>query len=98
MDSYNYNNLKSLIGQVINVIDNANHQATLVITDVIRSQINGDEWDAFSVIYQGSSDFHIPQGTYTLVHPEFGEKQLFLTPNSENEYETVITRKKQAVV
>lgn len=95
MDKYNYNNLAQLIDVKVLLRDKQGNEAELVIAEVYRGKMDGDEWEAFSVIYSGKAGFFIPQGTYVFIHEKFGEKELFLTPKSETEYETVITRKKE---
>lgn len=95
MERYNYKNLCLLIGEKVELKDEQGNQAELTITEVSRGNIDGDEWEAFSVIYNGEKHFSIPQGSYTFMHESFGEKLLFMSPNSETEYETVVTRKRE---
>ena len=94
MENYNYKNLNQLIGEKVQLKDDQGNQTELTITEVNAANMDGDEWEAFSVIYQGEKDSEISQGNYKLSHESFGEKQLFLSPNSETEYETVVTRKR----
>ncbi|WP_196137515.1 hypothetical protein [Aliikangiella sp. G2MR2-5] len=96
LDSYNYKTLNEIIGQAVVVEDRKGNQVHLIIAEVNKGQIDGEQWEAFSVIYQGKPDFSVPQGTYKLHHQAFGEKELFLSPNSETEYETVIARRRDA--
>jgi len=94
MDNYNYNSLSSLVGDKVKLQDDQGNMAELSISEVVKGKLDGEEWEAFSVIYQGEQGLSIPQGTYQFSHEKFGEQQLFLSPNSETEYETVVTRKK----
>ncbi len=93
-EKYNYKTLTLLIGEKVRVIDSQEHSVFLTISEVIKNKLDGNEWEAFSVVYTGENNFRIAQGTYTFQHDSFGEKNLFLSPNSETEYETVITRKR----
>lgn len=95
MEQYNYNNLCQFIGKKVQLKDAQENEIELTITEVNKGQLDGDEWEVFSVIYQGDKNVQLPQGTYTFSHDSFGEKILFLSPNSPMEYETVVSRKKQ---
>ncbi len=94
MELYSYEKLSALIGEQVFVCDDTGNKVSLVVSDVVKNKIDSDQWEGFSVIYHGDKNFRIPQGTYTFNHSGFGEKKLFLTPNGETEYETVITRKR----
>ncbi len=97
MESYNYDNLFSVVGQEVSVSDDEGNEVFLTVAEVSKGALDGTSWEAFSVIYAGDKNFHIPQGNYTFKHSVFGVKKLFLIPNSETEYETVITREREAV-
>lgn len=94
MEKYNYKNLSQLIGEKVTVRDEQQNQLELTIAEVCVGSLDGDEWEAFSVIFNGEKGSSIPQGTYTFLHERFDETLLFLSPNSEIEYETVVTRKR----
>lgn len=94
MESYNAENLTRILGKEIMVRDDQGNEVPLIVAEVNISSLNGDEWEAFSVIYKGGASFHIPQGTFTFCHSVFGEVALFVSPKSETEYETVISRKR----
>lgn len=94
MENYTYNSLSGLVGDKVQLQDGQGNVAELSIFEVIKGRLDGEEWEAFSVIYQGERGMSIPQGTYQFSHEKFGEHQLFLSPNSETEYETVVTRKR----
>jgi len=49
--------------------------------------LNGERWDTFCVLLKGDANEPLGQGTYKLQHESFGEAELFLSPNSETEYE-----------
>lgn len=93
MDLYNFDSLQAIKGEHVKVTDTEGNEVTLEISEVNRSPLKNADWDAFSVIYQGDESFRIPQGTYSFYHALFGTRQLFLSPKSAVEYETVITRK-----
>lgn len=94
MERYNYKNISQFIGEKVQLRDEQGNVAELSIADVCKGAMDGDEWEAFSVIYQGNKDFFVPQGTYFFTSEHFGEKQLFLSPKSDIEYETVVTRRR----
>lgn len=94
MECYNADNLTQIIDQPVAVRDRHGNEVQLTVVDVNLSSLNGDEWEAFSVIYQGDEGVVIPQGTFTFSHTVFGELDLFVSPNSDTEYETVISRKR----
>ena len=94
MELYNYDILSQLIGENVVLKDDQDHQVSLKIAEVNKGTLDGSEWEAFSVIYNGSPELSIPQGTYTLHHEKFGDESLFVSPNSDVEYETVVTRKR----
>lgn len=80
MDSYNFRNLTSIIGEKITVTDKQGNQVQLTLSSVTKNKIDGEQWEAFTASYIGSDGFHIPQGTYSFKHELFGEKQLFWYP------------------
>jgi len=94
MELYNYDILSQLVGEKVTLKDDKDQKVILEITEVNKGKLDGEDWEAFSVIFNGNKEFSIAQGTYTLSHERFGEKSLFLSPNSEIEYETVVTRKR----
>ncbi|MFT5083443.1 MAG: hypothetical protein ACI9Y1_001486 [Lentisphaeria bacterium] len=96
-ENYNYKTLHSMIGESVCVIDDQGNKATLSISEVSKNTLDGDQWEAFSVLYTGDTSFRIAQGVYIFQHAKFGEKSLFLSPNSETKYETVITRKRKII-
>jgi hypothetical protein len=94
MASFNVENLTRILDQEIMVRDDQGNEVPLTVAEVNTSSLNGEEWEAFSVIYKGDAGFHIPQGTFTFCHSAFGEIALFVSPKSETEYETVVSRKR----
>ncbi|MBU2871893.1 hypothetical protein [Colwellia sp. E2M01] len=95
MEKYNYINLSQSIGENMLIKDDAGNRVELVIAEVNKGVLDGEEWDSFSVIYSAAPGVTIPQGTYTFCHEKIGEVSLFTTPNSATEYETVVTRKRE---
>ncbi|MEW6982234.1 hypothetical protein AAD001_06235 [Colwelliaceae bacterium 6471] len=98
MGEYNYKNLTQYIGETVTLLDQAGNSAELTIAEVNKGTLDGDEWESFSVIYHAEKDLIIPQGIYTFEHRSFAQQQLFLTPNSEIEYETVVSRERAAAL
>ncbi|WP_440875146.1 DUF6916 family protein [Thalassotalea sp. PLHSN55] len=96
MEKYNLENLTNIVGESVQVADQQGNQVELTLAEVNVGVLDGEQWEAFSVIYHGSDEFEIPQGSYVFSHQLFGQQELFLSPNSATEYETVITRAKQA--
>jgi len=94
VEKYNYENLCQITGEKVCLKDDQGNGVELTIAEVNKGQLDGDDWEAFSVIFQGEKSFSIPQGTYVFFNENFGEKSLFLSPKSETEYETVVTRKR----
>ncbi|MEO2268178.1 hypothetical protein V1358_12765 [Pseudoalteromonas sp. YIC-656] len=97
IDNYNFSNLSTILGETVLLKDQAGNQVNLVVSEVIKGPIDGEQWEAFSVIYKGTHDFSVPQGIYKISHDTFGEKELFLSPNSQTEYETVVARKRDSI-
>jgi len=97
MEKYNYENLCQIMGEKVSLKDDQGNGAELTIAEVNKGQLDGDDWEAFSVIFQGEKNVSIPQGTYVFFNENFGEKSLFISPKSETEYETVVTRKRMSV-
>jgi len=95
MELFNQKNLKKNIGTKINAIDEHGGCVELTITEVNKSAIDGDEWEAFTVIYKNDGENPITQGIYKLHHECIGEQELFLCPNSGTECETIISREKK---
>ncbi len=95
MAAYNHNILSKLIGEKVSVSDNQGNEVSLTISIVTENKMGDNQWEAFSVIYNGDESFRIAPGVYTFKHPGFEKKQLFLSPNSETEYETVVTREQK---
>ncbi|NOX43736.1 MAG: hypothetical protein GXP19_08415 [Gammaproteobacteria bacterium] len=96
MKQYNYDNLCEILGEKVMLKDDQGKEIELTIAEVYKGTLDGDDWEAFSVIYHGRKDFFISQGVYTFTHEKFGDKSLFLSPKSETEYETVVTRKRSS--
>jgi len=94
VEKYNYNNLSQILGEKVCLKDGQENKVELTITEVNKGQLDGDDWEAFSVIFRGEKNIPIPQGTYVFFNEKFGEKSLFISPKSETEYETVVTRKR----
>ncbi|RHW77995.1 DUF6916 family protein [Colwellia sp. RSH04] len=94
MENYSFTVLSQLIGEPITIRDNAENEAQLIIAEVNKGTIDGDEWQSFSVIYNGEENLSVPQGTYLFSHEKIGEVSLFITPNSATEYETIVSQKR----
>jgi len=94
MELYNYDILSQLVGEDVLLKDGQDQIVVLEVAEVNKGKLDGDEWEAFSVILNGKKEYSLPQGIFTLSHEKFGDVSLFLSPNSETEYETVVTRKR----
>lgn len=94
MEAFTFTNLEPLIGEFISAFDPEKGEQLdqLKITEVKRAIQHGDQYDAFVVELKGSEDIHLPQDNYLFKHPSFGERQLFLSPFSVNEYEIIVSR------
>ncbi|WDE05958.1 hypothetical protein SG34_003235 [Thalassomonas viridans] len=92
MDAYNYQQLSQLLGETVQVSDQQGNQVDFKIAEVNKGQLDGEQWEAFSVIYTSDTPMNISQGTYRFSHQAFGEIDLFLSPNSAAEFETIVTR------
>lgn len=92
MDVYNYPQLSQMLGETVKVSDQQGNHVALTISEVNKGSLDGDKWEAFSVIYTSDSPMDIAQGTYRFSHREFGDVDLFLSPNSATEFETIVTR------
>lgn len=95
MEEYNYDSLSKIVGEKVSVSDEQGNEVFLTLSHIHKNAIDGEKWEAFSAVYDGEEEFRIAQGNYTFKHKCFGEKMLFLTPNSTTEYETVITRERK---
>ncbi|TMO66740.1 DUF6916 family protein [Pseudoalteromonas aurantia] len=93
MEKFTFDNLKSAQGTSLKVVGQ-NGEVELDISSVQKSKLDGDEWNAFRVLLNGKANDPLGQGTYRLVHEAFGEAELFLSPNSETEYEIHIAQKR----
>ncbi len=84
------------LNQSLTLIDPEGTQVALEIVEVASTTLNGDDWDSFYVTLRGTDTFHVPQGSYTFAHEKIGEIDMFMSPNSQTEYEIVVTRKREA--
>lgn len=94
MERFNYQTLAAIQGQAVTIKDGAGNTAALVVTEIKKSALDGTDWEAFSVLYSAPPSLRIPDGSYLIGHPCFGELELYLSPKSATEYESVITRKR----
>ncbi|NMR25544.1 hypothetical protein HH219_08400 [Pseudoalteromonas sp. NEC-BIFX-2020_015] len=93
MEKFTFENVESAQGATVKVVGQ-NGDVELEISSVERTKLNGDEWNAFCVRLKGKADEPLSQGTYKLEHEAFGEAELFLSPNSETEYEIHIAQQR----
>mgnify|MGYP007059939369 CR=1 FL=1 len=93
MEKFTFENVESAQGAVVKVAGQ-DGEVELEVATVDRTKLNGEQWDAFRVMLKGKVDEPLDQGTYRLTHEAFGEAELFLSPNSETEYEIYITTQK----
>lgn len=94
MDILKREEIDSLVNENLILIDPEGTQVELKVVEVESTILNGDEWDSFHVILEGTEAFHVPQGTYKFAHEKLGEIDMFMSPNSQTEYEIVVSRKR----
>ena len=92
MEKFTYQTLKSMQGEKLTIKNTDNTQIELTVNEISASQSHDDKREAFSVLLCGDNEKLIPQGTYQISHENFGEVSLFMSPNSETEYEIIINR------
>jgi len=79
---------KSLIGNDLSAKAVEGEQAfTLKVSDVIQTNCLGEGWESFSVVFELPE--LIEQGTYNIEHDDYGSVEVFISPNSESEAESV---------
>lgn len=94
MQDFNYEILSQCVGEDVELKDNFGETVLLTITKVCKGMLHGKEWEAFSVVFSGDKMLAVSQGTYLIRNDKFGEISLFISPNSDTEYETVVTFRK----
>ena len=87
--------VSKLVGENVSLSDNQQNQVMLKVTSVKPAPLHGDEWEAFSIEFEGDESFQIAQGTYVVSHEAMGEQELFITAHGPTEYGTVISQKRQ---
>ncbi|MCW8878901.1 MAG: hypothetical protein OQJ89_14590 [Kangiellaceae bacterium] len=92
MENFNYQTLKSMQGEKLTLQNTDDSQIELTIDEISASQAHDEKREAFSVLLIGNKEQPIAQGTYQVKHDNFGEVSLFMSPNSETEYEIIINR------
>ena len=60
--------------------------ASLVLAEVVRHPVqpHAPRPEPFSLVFTGSSNVRLAQGTYRLGHPDLGELEIFLVPIGHN--------------
>ncbi|MEC8907908.1 MAG: hypothetical protein C9355_00600 [Thalassolituus maritimus] len=94
MEAITYDSMESLLGQQVTLSDQADNSVRLTISEVERTALDGDDWEAFAVSLEGQDDFRVPQGMYRLTHEAIGSGELFITAHGPTEYQAVISRKR----
>ena len=92
MEKFNYNNINSIQGNDIKIIDEENNKHKLNVAEVCTSEHHSDDCQCFYVILKSEEKNQFPQGTYRFEHEAFGEMTLFMSPNGEQEYEIVVNQ------
>ena len=95
VEKYNYDTLLSIQNETVTISDDAGNTTNITVKEVTKSRLDGPDWEAFSVAYTNNSEIRIPEGTYQFTHPSFGSVDLFLSPKSWTESETVVIRKRE---
>ena len=93
MEKFTFENVERAQGSIVKVAGQ-DGEIELKVSSVDRTKLNGEQWDAFRVLLKGSANEPLEQGTYRLTHDAFNDAELFLSPNSETEYEIYITTQK----
>ncbi|AQQ01806.1 hypothetical protein B0W48_19715 [Pseudoalteromonas aliena] len=93
MEKFTFENVERTQGSIVKVAGQ-DGEVELRVSSVDRTKLNGEQWDAFRVLLKGSADEPLEQGIYRLTHDAFSDTELFLSPNSETEYEIYITTQK----
>jgi len=93
MEQFTFESLEGTEGSLVKVIGQ-NGNVDVTIASLERTKLNGERWDTFCVLLKGDANEPLEQGTYKLQHESFGEAELFLSPNSETEYEIHVSREK----
>ncbi|TQV85342.1 DUF6916 family protein [Aliikangiella coralliicola] len=95
MEKFNYQTLKSMQGEKLTLKNSDDTQVELTVDEISTTQAHDDKREAFSVLLSGDKETPLAQGTYQINHQSFGEVSLFMSPNSETEYEIIINRELQ---
>lgn len=90
---FGYEALQGHIGDAMTVVG-ASPAMQLTLRELERTALDGAEWEAFALYLEGDPKRLLPQGTYRLAHPAFGEHDLFLSPKSPVQYEISISRRR----
>jgi hypothetical protein len=93
MQLYTFERLNQLLGQQLQLQDDAGTRVNLTLDRVVKGKLDPNHWESFAAYLTGDPSFHIPQGNYQLEHPELGVASLFLSPKSEVEYELIMNRR-----
>lgn len=94
MTELSYDTATALLGSQVAITDPASNLKLLAeVTEVNPQALHGDVWESFSIILAHDGEMSLGQSTYEIEHQSFGSQQLFVTPNSEQEAEIIITRK-----
>ncbi|MEK9711168.1 MAG: hypothetical protein VW258_01240 [Thalassolituus sp.] len=94
MMDFTFETASKLIGCQVTLSDSAENTVPLLVAEVARTAIDGDEWEGFEVVFTGDESFRVPQGTYRLSHESFTSGEVFLTAHGPTEYQTVISRRR----
>ncbi|MCO7227299.1 hypothetical protein [Pleionea sp. CnH1-48] len=95
MDKFNYKNLCSIKGNVVSLMDEHNNTVELTVAEVNAAKEHDKDKECFSVLLTGQPSYLLSQGTYNVKHDVIGDVPVFISPNSETEYEIIINRQVQ---
>jgi len=88
MQVWRLDKFKSLIGQTLSAsVTDQQGAVEVQVISVHQSNCLGEDWESFSVVFICSEQ--LQQGSYQLSHDEYGNMDVFMSPNSENEAEAV---------
>lgn len=92
---FDYETALAHIGDEVAVVG-ANPALHLTLVEVVRSPLDGAEWEAFALYLEGDPTRRLAQGVYRFAHPVVGELDLFLSPKSAVEYEISVSRRRES--
>lgn len=94
MSELDFDRLKSIQGEPVDITDAQNHRISLMLEAVEPGLPNDATWDSISIRFRSNTDLIIPQGYYTIHHRDLGTHMLFVIPRDSGRYQSMITRER----